>query len=144
MRQNKGWSKAWNKLWNADYNYSVLSRKEKLKILGRKWSKGKIRKELKKLKVYIQPYPHTSWCPDLFCPECGCKETRSTGNMAPYPELYEYVYCLRCGYAVAYADNSPTIFFFEEDPEVWRKTGITFIEQPDIQDDCEFKQEFLV
>lgn len=41
------------------------------------------------------------------CPECGCTEMYSTGNMAEYPEHWEKFYCTNCDFQVGLIDNSP-------------------------------------
>ncbi len=51
--------------------------------------------------------------PYLFCPNCGCTQYKSTGNMTTYPEHWENFYCLRCEYHVAVIDNSPFVHALE-------------------------------
>ncbi|SQB33428.1 hypothetical protein [Clostridium cochlearium] len=89
-----------------------LPRKIKKKILGNKLSKNKIRKRINKLELKVDVWSNGYEVPyveDEFCPKCGCEEVYSTGNMAFYPEVYEKMYCLRCGTLVAMADNSAMI-----------------------------------
>ncbi|NWL87581.1 hypothetical protein DMN77_08180 [Paenibacillus sp. 79R4] len=90
-----------------------VSRKTKKYILGRKMNKRKLNERLAAVVVEQRPYPEGSLLSDYFCPKCGCDETRSTGNMADYPELWVRSYCMRCGFLVAEADNSPTYFALE-------------------------------
>lgn len=45
--------------------------------------------------------------PYSFCPRCGCRKARWTGNMAYYPDRWDRAYCARCGLMVAESDNSP-------------------------------------
>jgi hypothetical protein len=94
------------------YNYldaDRLSRKDKKNRIGRKLNRNKLRKLLKSIKIIesgdnyhsneILPYP--------FCPKCGCTNTYSTGNMAPYPERWVEIFCARCDHFVECSDNSP-------------------------------------
>jgi hypothetical protein len=49
---------------------------------------------------YTYQYPS-----DDFCPYCGCDISRSTGNMAGYPEDWTQHYCIRCGEMIFESDN---------------------------------------
>jgi hypothetical protein len=90
-----------------------LSRKTKKAMLGRKWGKHELRKRIAAVVVTPRPYPETAELSDRFCPKCGCERTRSTGNMVGYPEVWVRSYCLRCGYLVSEADNSPEVHVLE-------------------------------
>lgn len=91
-----------------------LPRKLKKSVLGNWMNKAKLRKRLAGIQIISQKYPlPAKILPEAFCPKCGCTKTRSTGNMAGYPELYEKSYCLRCGYLVEMADNSPSTHCLE-------------------------------
>lgn len=41
-----------------------------------------------------------------FCPQCGCMDSDSTGNLAEYPEAYYRTTCRSCGYLLVLVDNS--------------------------------------
>ncbi|MEV2911439.1 hypothetical protein ABNF65_23245 [Paenibacillus larvae] len=84
-----------------------VSRKTKKAILGRKLNKREMKKRLANVVVSKNKYPMEATISDRFCPKCGCEKTRSTENMAGYPDLWVRVYCLRCGFLVEQADNSP-------------------------------------
>ena len=58
-------------------------------------------------------YERRKILPYAFCPNCGCKEYKGTGNMSVYPEHWEEFNCLRCYNLVAYIDNSPFIHALE-------------------------------
>jgi len=49
-----------------------------------------------------------------FCPKCGCDMTRTFDHRVAYPEIWETDYCMRCGYEVGGADNSPHYHVLEE------------------------------
>jgi len=86
-----------------------LSRKFKKILLGRKLSKKRIREKVLAFEVVGHQkhiYEGTITNHPFFCPWCGCEATRRTGNMVAYPELWEKIYCLRCGELVSEADNS--------------------------------------
>ena len=85
-----------------------MSRKQKLKKMGRKISKKKLRELLASVKVIKNKYPQPATIlPFEFCPKCGCQEINRTGNMVAPPEVYDKAFCARCGFLVAMADNSP-------------------------------------
>lgn len=84
-----------------------VSRKTKKFILGKKMNKRKLKARLAAVDVTKNRYPEPATLSDEFCPKCGCEATRSTGNMAPYPEVWVEEKCLRCGFLVGMADNSP-------------------------------------
>ena len=95
--------------YRKNLNDDKLSRKCKKLILGKKLSKKQIREMVIRFDVLHHQkhiYEQTVSTIEPFCPWCGCTETRSTGNMVEYPELWERVYCLRCGKLVEEADNS--------------------------------------
>lgn len=86
------------------YNHEKVSRKTKKFFLGLRLSKAKIKRMIKSFKVIHHQdniYDHSEFNMEPFCPNCGCTLTRSTVNLAPYPELWEKTYCLRCGTKVA-------------------------------------------
>ncbi len=100
----------YNKLYCSIMDDEKLPRKLKKHILGKKLSKYKLNKLLKNVTIgepastmyetpKISPYP--------FCPKCGCREKKSTGNMTTYPEHWEHFLCIRCGFLVGVIDNSP-------------------------------------
>ncbi|MGG4036086.1 SNF2-related protein [Paenibacillus cisolokensis] len=94
-------------------HYAGLSRKTKKAMLGRKWGKHELRKRIAAVVVTPMPYPEPAELSDQFCPKCGCERTRYTGNMSSWPELWTRTYCLRCGFLVATADNSPEVHVLE-------------------------------
>ena len=86
-----------------------LSRKLKKVLLGKRLSKKQLREMVMKFEVIHRQkhiYEPTETNMPEFCPWCGCSETRNSGNMVEYPELWERIYCLRCGKLVCEADNS--------------------------------------
>jgi len=98
------------KYWNI--GVSEMNRKTKKAVIGKKMGKSKLRQLLKSVEIVkngkcagIKPY--------TFCPKCGCTHTRSTNNMASYPELWVKIYCARCGFLVEKADNSPYVHALE-------------------------------
>lgn len=84
-----------------------LSRKTKKAVIGKKMSKVKLRKRLKAVVVTQSQEYQGKILSDRFCPKCGCDQCKSTGNMAEYPEIWEQEHCMRCGFLVSQADNSP-------------------------------------
>lgn len=91
-----------------------VSRKTKKKILGNRMGKSKLKQLLDSVQVITNKYPESATIlPYMFCPKCGCDKTRSTGNMVDYPELWVRAYCLRCGFLVGEADNSPLVHALE-------------------------------
>ena len=95
--------------YRKNSNQEKLSRKCKKLILGKKLSKKQIREAVNRFNVLHHQkhiYEPTVTTGQLFCPWCGCTETRSSGNMVEYPELWEKIYCLRCSKLVEEADNS--------------------------------------
>lgn len=152
-RQEKFRDRAYKKIgWMGNKcELSALSRKEKLALIGRKQNKNQIRKRLSKVVVRF----NENWndgvdINDMFCPRCGCNTTKSSGNMASYPEVYSRDNCMRCDYEMGWADNSPYVTYLEaeyegrydEDMIGWKTLGVTYIEHSDKQDDQEFKQMF--
>jgi hypothetical protein len=91
-----------------------VSRKTKKKILGIRMSKPRLKRLLESVEVVMNKYPEPATIlPYSFCPKCGCTHTRSTGNMVEHPELWVQVSCLRCGFLVGEADNSPFVHALE-------------------------------
>jgi len=86
-----------------------LSRKLKKAFLGRRLSKKKLRKLLDSVVIIPAKNGHdmSTILPFMFCPQCGCTQYRSTGNMAVYPERWVYCFCERCNFKVMASDNSP-------------------------------------
>lgn len=100
----------YNKLFKAIDNSERLPRKIKKSFLGKRMNKSKLKKLLDSVKITKTPdtmYDRYNITPYLFCPNCGCIHTRSTGNMTSYPEHWEHFYCLRCNKLVGAIDNSP-------------------------------------
>lgn len=94
-------------------NIYGVSRKTKKAILGRKLKGRKLKARLAAVNVTKNPYPQPADISDTFCPRCGCERTVSSGNMVYYPEVWEHIYCLRCGFLVGMADNSPYVHALE-------------------------------
>lgn len=101
-----GINKAFMLIWCDE----KVPRKHKKIILGRRMSKRKIKSLISQLR-FGSPiktmYERREIFPYAFCPKCGCKEYKGTGNMTEYPEHWEYFHCLRCKYIVGEIDNSP-------------------------------------
>lgn len=106
----------YNKALDAISFGDRLPRRTKKAILGKRMSKGKLKKLLKTVKVIkgadsiydapiIEPY--------AFCPHCGCDLMIGEGNGSDYPEHCEYFSCARCHEIVGYIDNSPFIHALE-------------------------------
>ena len=71
-----------------------IPRKSKKRVIGTRISKKKLREEINKGVL-------------CHCPKCRhLIMVRSTGNMAEYPEVWEYNYCANCGLIISGADNS--------------------------------------
>ena len=94
-----------------------IPRKLKKKILGSKVKKSVLRKMIKETVVgppiktmyeMVEFTPHGA-----FCPNCGERGCRGTGNLTTYPEHWEYFYCIRCKNKVAVVDNSPFVHILE-------------------------------
>lgn len=82
----------YNKWLNVEI--TEIPRKIKKSIYGTKISRTQLRKNINNGKL-------------IYCPKCRhdfWHET--TGNMACYPELWEYTYCRYCGLTIGGADNS--------------------------------------
>lgn len=80
--------------WLYESNPHNMPRKIKKAIYGTKISRSKLRKEINKKSL-------------KFCPCCRHKLfTKSTGNMASYPEIWEHEYCSYCELILGGADNS--------------------------------------
>lgn len=93
-----------------------LPRKLKKFIIGKRIGAGTLSRLLnsvvlgeprKTLYDDIEIYLYT------FCPKCGCRACSGGGNLAQYPEHWEYFKCLRCNNVVGYIDNSPFIHALE-------------------------------
>lgn len=93
-------------LWKHG-DISAVSRKTKKAILGRKMNKHKLSKRLAVVVITRDSRGRVDDISDVFCPKCGCERERGTGNMVAYPEVWIRDYCLRCGFLVGTADNSP-------------------------------------
>lgn len=106
--------------------HTKLPRKAKKQLLGTKMTRKRLREILSRCIAIQRPYPFgTFWIsPDRFhgCPYCGCSATSSTGNMAPYPEVWDMIYCLRCKTHIGGADNSPYDMDLYHHPLVRRYT----------------------
>ncbi|GIO33699.1 hypothetical protein J2TS6_48400 [Paenibacillus albilobatus] len=90
-----------------------VSRKTKKFIVGKKMNKRNLRARLATVVITKNPYPEPVTLSDEFCPKCGCEASRYTGNMVSYPELWARSYCLRCGFLLGEADNSPWVYALE-------------------------------
>ena len=93
-----------------------IPRKAKKQILGKRMSKTKLKRLLDSVEIIgiaqtMHEEPNIK--PYLFCPQCGCTETRDGGNLTAHPEYWSYTYCLRCNKVVGYIDNSPYIHALE-------------------------------
>lgn len=104
------------KFYWALANGEKIPRKQKKLILGKKLSGNKIRNLLKMVTLgnpITTMYERRQILPFAFCPKCGCKEYRGSGNLSTYPEHWEMFNCLRCHNLVGYIDNSPFIHVLE-------------------------------
>lgn len=145
-RGRKIQSRAFKKLFGYHSAYcggiEFLSRKEKKYYIGTKLNKNKIRRRLAEMIIYIDENGDITDYSDHFCPECGCEVAKSTGNSVPYPEVFERVLCMRCGFLMGEADNSPHHSFFElDDGEYWQ-SKVTIRKNSDATDKDEFKNIF--
>lgn len=89
-----------------------LPRKLKKFWLGRKENRRQLNALLDNVKIIPSKKPGylaAEIKPFEFCPKCGCSASRSTENLAGYPECYIQSFCARCGFLVAVVDNSPRI-----------------------------------
>jgi hypothetical protein len=126
------------------YNTKYLTRKEKKALLSKKLSKTKLKLKLRNLKVRIDEFD-VEYLNDIeFCPKCGCEHKIYTGSLVGYPEIYEIQYCARCGFILAFADNSPWIHFLIEDYDVYIQKGVKYLLPQDEQDDEELSKLFNV
>lgn len=50
----------------------------------------------------------------VICPNCGCEKSYVWNGYAPFPEVWNVVYCSCCKMALAYQDNSPWTTFQDE------------------------------
>lgn len=106
----------WDKVFIAILNGDKLPRKIKKQLLGKRMSKAKLRRLV--ASVVIEDKATTMYegaviLPYAFCPKCGCRDSRGSGNWAEYPEHWENFYCIRCNNIVAQVDNSPLIHCLE-------------------------------
>jgi len=93
-----------------------LPRKLKKIILGKKLNNKKLKELIQSVTMIrdkktndiidIKPY--------LFCPNCGCTETRFIDHGVPYPEVWNEDRCLRCDAWVGGCDNSRYYHILEE------------------------------
>jgi hypothetical protein len=90
-----------------------VSRKTKKAIIGTRISRKKLRERLATVVVTRNKYPEPATISDEFCPKCGCESSRTTENMAEYPEVWVKEFCLRCGFLLGMADNSPWVSCLE-------------------------------
>lgn len=105
------------KYWSKMQDCEKVPRRYKKFILGKRLSKTQLKQKIKNFKVeHHQKHIYESSIFNMkpFCPKCGCEVVRRTGNMAVYPELWEKMYCLRCGEMVCEADNSTYFHVLEE------------------------------
>lgn len=106
--------------WDALHRGAKLPRRIKKALLGKKISGPQLKRLLKQVKIVLYKdkhrpsYPHVVIEPYSFCPKCGCDGHRSVNHHVEYPEIWINYYCLRCGFLVASADNSPYIHVLEE------------------------------
>ena len=99
------------------HGYDRLPRKMKKQVLGKKIANSRLKSMLAETVVgdpiktmfeIVEFTPHGA-----FCPRCGCKSYKGSGNLTEYPEHWEKFYCLRCKNVVGYIDNSPFIHALE-------------------------------
>ena len=84
-----------------------LPRKLKKKYIGKRMNKRALKALIESTTMIEHKYPETpTILPFEFCPDCGCREVRCTGEMASYPETWVEEYCARCNSYVGGADNS--------------------------------------
>lgn len=98
------------RIYTALRDGGKVPRKAKKAILGKRMNKAKLNRLLDSVTIGEQAhtmYETADIKPYLFCPHCGCQQTRSSGNLTAHPEHWEYEYCLRCNKVVGYIDNSP-------------------------------------
>lgn len=89
-----------------------LSRKQKRAFYCFRMNRSRIYRLFLRLKFKHLPknifQTHVfSGVEDLFCPQCGCIETKFVDHEVPDPEIWVEIFCARCGYQVGAADNSP-------------------------------------
>lgn len=109
-----------NKHYNALMRGEKIPRKAKKAILGNKMSRTKLRQRIDAVRITerIRTIYDGFGLSDAFCLECGCEKYTRSGNRVAYPELWETLYCARCGNEVAEADNSPyyhVLYFLKYD-----------------------------
>jgi len=106
----------YRKAYTALHYGEKLPRKVKKLLLGKRISQSKLNRLIKSVKVISHArtmYEVPVVEPYLFCPHCGCRGMRPTGNRVAYPEHWEDFHCERCREIVAYIDNSPFIHILE-------------------------------
>ena len=86
-----------------------VSRKWKLRLIGRKANKKTIKKQNEEF--IKNPF----MMPD--CHVCGCSDIASFFHHVEYPEVWHEYKCLRCKTLVAYEDNSPLRFVLLKETE---------------------------
>jgi len=142
---HKFYISGYKKLYYDSNNLKILSRKEKKAILGQKLNKSVLRRRLTRTIVKWNTHDKRAYSniSDIFCPNCGCTETYNIHHYVEYPEIWEEHKCLRCDFIICYADNSPFIHYLEDcGYEYWKQLGVQYVDNPDKQDDEEFKLTF--
>ena len=87
--------------------WEKMPRKYKKRALGKRLSKGELRKLIASVTIIQKKYPQPPEIkPYTFCPKCGCRSERIFDHGVPYPEIWVDSYCARCGAWVGGADNS--------------------------------------
>lgn len=105
MGNQKGYMRNYDSLkWNGK-----VSRKWKLKLLGRKKSKKAIKEENRMFTLFPIGFPS--------CHVCGCSYLFYFGHNVEYPEIWNEYKCRRCKTIVAYEDNCPLTFVLLEEEE---------------------------
>lgn len=101
-------------IWHGDYDR--IPRKIKKGVFGTRMRKQRLQRLLDSVELGAPiktMYERRETNTGLFCPHCGYRGYRGGGNMAEYPEHWEYFYCTKCGSVVGYIDNSPFIHALE-------------------------------
>jgi len=113
------------KYYSRLYDGQKVPRKAKKTILGRRSSKNKLNKRMEQTRIIydIQTIFDGFGLSDVFCPYCGCEEHTRSGNRAEYPDIWETLYCMRCGEKIAEADNSPYIHvLYDMKYDAWKES----------------------
>lgn len=87
-----------------------VSRKWKIRLIGRKANKKTIRNQNEEF--IKNPF----MMPD--CHVCGCSDHSSDYHYVGYPEVWNDYRCLRCKTLIAYEDNSPLRFVLLEQKNI--------------------------